>query len=192
MKINTIFLILFTISCGANVSAQKYKSTKSDEVSKIFGESNFTSNKTFYENIEKAPNFTVLAKVLKNESLRNKLENQEMVTIFAISDEAFLNLSKKNRDSILDNTLVINSVVKYLAVPGRVDSYALKNEIAKKGGTIYLKTLDGQSLGVREVNGQLQLVDSEKGTATVIASDFYHKNGFFHIIDKVIFPPKED
>lgn len=191
MKIKSIFQILFMVCFSVTVSAQKYKSTNSTEVSKTLGESNFTSDKTFYENIEEAPDFTVLSKIIKNESLRQKLESPEMVTIFAISDEAFLNLSKKSRDSILGNPLVINSVVKYLTVPGRVDSYSLKNEIAKKGGTIFLKTLDGQNLGVREVNGQLQLVDSENRTATIIATDYYHKNGFFHIIDALIFPEPE-
>jgi uncharacterized surface protein with fasciclin (FAS1) repeats len=184
-----IFLGFFIASTG---SAQKYKSIESTEASKILGESNFTSNKTFYENIEEAPDFTVLSKIIKNEPLRQKMESQEMVTIFAISDEAFLNLSKKSRDSILGNTFLMNSVVKYLTIPGRVDSYTLKSQIAKNGGTIYLKTLDGENLGVRETNGQLQLVDSENRVATIIASDFYHKNGFFHIVDGLIFPPSEE
>lgn len=192
MRIKNTFLLLFIVCLGTTVSAQKYISTNTAEVSKTLGESTFTSNKTFYENIEEAPDFTILAKILKNEPSRKKLESQEMVTFFAIADEAFLNLSKKSRDSILGNSKIINSVVKYMAVPGRVDSNTLKNEIAKKGGTIYLKTLEGENLGVRETNGALQLVDSENRTATIIAQDFYHKNGFFHIVNGLIFPPSEE
>jgi uncharacterized surface protein with fasciclin (FAS1) repeats len=192
MQFKNTILILFIVCLGNTVSAQKYLSTNNAEVSKTLGESTFTSNKTFYENIEDAPDFTILAKILKNEPSRKKLESQEMVTFFAIADEAFLNLSKKSRDSILGNSKIINSVIKYLAVPGRVDSYTLKNEIAKKGGTIYLKTLEGESLGVRETNGELQLVDSENRTATIIAQDFYHKNGFFHIINGLVFPASEE
>lgn len=192
MRIKNTFLLLFIVCLGTTVSAQKYISTNTVEVSKTLGESTFTSNKTFYENIEEAPDFTILAKILKNEPSRKKLESQEMVTFFAIADEAFLNLSKKSRDSILGNSKIINSVVKYMAVPGRVDSNTLKNEIAKKGGTIYLKTLEGENLGVRETNGALQLVDSENRTATIIAQDFYHKNGFFHIVNGLIFPPSEE
>lgn len=192
MRIKNTFLLLFIVCLGTTVSAQKYISTNTAEVSKTLGESTFTSNKTFYENIEEAPDFTILAKILKNEPSRKKLEIKEMVTFFAIADEAFLNLSKKSRDSILGNSKIINSVVKYMAVPGRVDSNTLKNEIAKKGGTIYLKTLEGENLGVRETNGALQLVDSENRTATIIAQDFYHKNGFFHIVNGLIFPPSEE
>ncbi len=192
MQFKNTFLLFFMVCLVTTVSAQKYLSTDSAEVSKTLGESTFTSSKTFYENIEEAPDFTILAKILKNEPSRKKLENQEMITFFAISDEAFLNLSKKRRDSILGNSKIINSVIKYLAVPGRVDSNTLKSEIAKKGGIIYLKTLEGESLGVRETNGELQLVDSENRTANIIAQDFYHKNGFFHIIDGLIFPTSEE
>ncbi|MDC8000884.1 fasciclin domain-containing protein [Aequorivita todarodis] len=192
MHLKNTVLLFFILCLGTTVSAQKYLSTNNAEVSKTLGESTFTSNKTFYENIEEAPDFTILAKILKNGPSRKELESQEMVTIFAISDEAFLNLSKKTRDSILGNPRIINSVVKYMAVPGRVDSHTLKSEIAKKGGTIHLKTLEGETLGVRETNGLLQLVDPENRTATIIAEDFYHKNGYFHIIDGLIFPASEE
>ncbi|CAM3506161.1 fasciclin domain-containing protein [Aequorivita lipolytica] len=191
MKLKNAILLLFIVCFGATISAQKYKSTKTPEVSKILGESNFTSSKSFYENIEEAPDFIILAKILKNESFRKTLESQEMVTIFAVADEAFLNLPKKSRDSILGNDRLLKTMMNFLAVPGRVDTYTLKSAIEKNGGTAYLKTLAGQNLGVREINGQLQLVDSENRTATIIAPDFYHKNGFFHIINGLVFPPSE-
>ena len=111
MKIKHTFLLIFAICFTATVSAQKYKSTKNAEVTKMLGDSEFTSSKTFYENIEEAPDFMILAKILKNEPLRKKLENQEMVTIFAVADEAFLNLPKKSRDSILGNTTLVNSMI---------------------------------------------------------------------------------
>lgn len=176
---------------GASVSAQKYISTKNAEVSKVLGETNFTSSKTFFENIEEAPDFTILAKILKNDPLRQKLESQEMVTIFALADESFLNLPKKTRDSILNNNRLVNSIIKYMAVPGRLDSNALKTAVEKNGGTAYLTTVEGQKLGIKEEAGQLILVDGHSNTARIIAQDFYHKNGFFHIVDGIIFPPSE-
>lgn len=176
---------------GANVSAQKYISTKNAEVSKVLGESSFTSSKTFYENIEEAPDFTILSKVLKSDPLRKKLEGQEMVTIFALADEAFLNLSKKTRDSILGNTKLVGSIIKYLAVPGRLDSNSLKNAVEKNGGTAYLTTVEGQRLTIKQEDGQLVLVDTHNNTAKIIAPDFYHKNGFFHIVNGMIYPPSE-
>ena len=188
MLFKNSILLLLLLCFSATVSAQKYLSKNNAEVSRTLGESTFTSNKTFYENIEEAPDFTVLAKVLKNGSARQQLEKLEVVTIFAVADESFLNLPKKSRDSILDSPRILNSMLTFLAVPGRVDSHSLKNEIAKSGATVNLKTIKGENLGVRNLNGTLQLVDSENRTANIIASDFYHKNGFFHIIDGLVFP----
>lgn len=188
---NTI-LLLFIACLGTTVSAQKYLSTGKVEVSKEWEGNNFTSTKTFTENITEAPQFKILAKLLKNDILRHKLENEEMVTIFAMTDASFLQLSEKSRDSILGNTALINSMVKYLAVPGRIDSNSLQQEVTKNGGKTSMKTLDGQTLSIRKSNGNLQLVDSENRTATIIASDFYHKNGFFHIVSGLIFPASEE
>ena len=191
MQLKNTFLIILLICFGTTVSAQKYISTKNAEVSKVLGESNFTSSKTFYENIEEAPDFTILAKVLKSDPLRKKLEGQEMVTIFALADEAFLNLSKKTRDSILGNTKLVGSIIKYLAVPGRLDSNSLKNAVEKNGGTAYLTTVEGQRLGIKQEAGQLILFDNHNNIARIIAPDFYHKNGFFHIVNGMIYPPSE-
>lgn len=191
MLYKNTFLFFIMVCFGATVSAQKYISTKNTEVSKVLGESNFTSSKTFFENIEEAPDFTILAKILKNDALRKTLERQEMITIFALADESFLNLPKKSRDSILGNTKLVNSIITYLAVPGRLDSHSLKTAVEKNGGKAYLTTVEGQRLEIRQEAGQLVLVDKNNHTARIIAPDFYHKNGFFHIIDGIIFPPSE-
>lgn len=192
MNFKNTFLFVFIVFLGNQVSAQKYLSSDNTEVIKEWEGVNFTSTKSFTENIEEAPQFTILMKLLKNEKLRQALEKEEMVTIFAMTDTAFLGLPKKSRDSILGNTRLTNAMIRYLAVPGRIDSNSLKTAISKNGGTAFLATLDGQQLGIKEINGELQLVDSENRTARIIASDFYHKNGFFHIVEGLIFPSMEE
>lgn len=191
MQFKNLFSLLFLVGLATTVSAQKYISTKSAEVSKTLGESNFTSNKTFYENIEEAPDFTILSKILSNNPIRQTWEREEMVTIFALADEAFTKLSKKSRDSILGNKQLVMSILKYITVPGRVDSNSLKMAIQKNAGKAYMATVQGTTLGIKEVNGQLFLFDENNNTARIIAPDFYHKNGFFHIINGVVFPSSE-
>lgn len=191
MKFKNIFLLLFMAASTASVSAQKYISKQQAEVSKTWGEQTFTSQKSFYDNIADAPDFSILAEILKNDARRQKLENQEMVTIFAVADEAFLKLPKKRRDSILGNANVVNTMINYLAVPGRLDSYSLSAAVKKNGGKAYLNTLDGHRLEVTDEAGELLLVDENGNRARILAPDFYHKNGFFHIIDGLIFPPAE-
>lgn len=192
MDFKNTFLFIFIAVIGFQASAQKYLSMDNKEVSKEWKGSNFTSTKAFDENIEEAQQFTILSSVLKSDALRQALAKEEMVTIFAMTDTAFLEMPEKSRDSILGNTKLTSSMVKYLSVPGRVDSYSLKAALKKNNGKVYLATLEGQKLGVREVDGQLQLIDSEKRTARILASDFNHKNGFFHIVEGLIFPSSEE
>lgn len=191
MNFKNKFLFIIIAFIGIEASAQKYLSVDNSEISKEWKGSNFTSTKTFADNINEAPQFTILKAILKSDALRQALAKEEMVTIFAITDTAFLELPEKSRDSILGNTKLTNSMVKYVSVPGRVDSYSLKAAIKKNNGQIFLATLNGQEIGVREVDGQLQLIDSEKRTARIIASDFNHKNGFFHIVEGLVFPSME-
>ena len=80
-------------------------------------------------------------------------------------------------------------MLEYLAVPGRLDSNSLKTAVQKNSGKAYLTTVQGQLLEIKEEAGQLVLVDGHGNSATIIAPDFYHKNGFFHVIDGLIFPP---
>lgn len=191
MKIKTQFLFLFVVCCSVVASAQKYITNEGTEVSKTWKGQSFTSQKTFIENIAEAPEFSITANILENEALREALENQEMVTLFAVADSAYLSLPKKRRDSILGNAHLVNAMVKYLAVPGRLDSHSLRTAIEKNGGKAYLTTLEGHSIEITEQAGQLVLVDGQNNRAHIIATDFYHKNGFFHIIDGVLLPPTE-
>ncbi|WP_026449790.1 fasciclin domain-containing protein [Aequorivita capsosiphonis] len=192
MNFKNAFFIIFITFLGIQASAQKYLSLDTTEVKKEWEGSNFTSTKTFAENIEEAPQFSILMNILEQDKLRQALEKEEMLTIFAITDSAFLELPKKSRDSILGDPELTTSIVKHLCVPGRLDSYSLKAAIKKNNGIIFLATLEGEKLGVKEVNGQLELIDSEKRTAKIVASDFNHKNGFFHIVEGLIFPTSEE
>lgn len=181
-------LLLVAILLASSVSAQKYLTKENPHISTNWNENTFSSEKSFVENIKEAPQFSILAQVLKDDALRNALENEEMVTIFATTDEGFNKLPKKMRDSVLGNPKLLAAVIKFQAVPGRLDSYALMDAVKKNDGTAQLSTLEGEKLSIKELNGNLVLFDASNHSATIIASDFYHKNGFFHIIDGLVFP----
>lgn len=184
-------MFLFLIF-GNSVFSQKYLAVETSDVSTEWKGNTFNSSKTFYDNIENAPQFGVLSKILKSESLRKSIEDQEMVTIFAYSNEAFSDFSKETTDSIVGNSKLMNAIVKNMVVPGRVDENSLRTEVKKQNGLIYLTTLSHQKLGVKEVNGRLVLVDSEGNTATITDTNFTHKNGFFHIVNGLIYPEEKE
>jgi len=186
IKITSIIILLFI---GFSGISQKYTNKDNVNVSKKWNGNTFTSSKTFAENISEAIDFSQLKRALENKDLLNAIGSEEMVTIFAVSNSGFEKYQEK-QDSIFDvsNAKNLNAIIKYHIIPGRVDSYVIKKSIEKKGGVIYYATLQGGKLGIKEENGQLILIDAEGNKSVISATDFYHKNGFFHIVDGIVYP----
>lgn len=191
MNLKNISLLLFLALCPVIGSAQKYLSKKSPEITKEWNDHSFTSTKTFVENIAEAPEFSTLSKILKEKSLLESLDKPEMVTIFAFTDQAFSKMNKKQRDSVLGNKRLMSSIVKFMTIPGRIDKNVLQIAVKKHDGRAYLATINGESLGVTQKDGQLYLIDAEGRLAAITATNFYHKKGLFHIVDGFVFPVSE-
>ncbi|PHS61826.1 MAG: hypothetical protein COB12_11655 [Flavobacterium sp.] len=186
IKITTIIILLFIGFTGVS---QKYTNTENVNVSKKWNGNTFTSSKTFAENISEVQDFSQLKRALENKDLLNAIASEEMVTVFAVSNSGFEKYQEK-QDSIfgVSNAKNLTAIIKYHIIPGRVDSYVIKNSIKKKGGVIYYATLQGDKLGIKEENGQLILIDAAGNKSVISATDFYHKNGFFHIVDGIVYP----
>jgi len=182
-------ILFFIVLMGFAVNAQKYTNTENTNVTKEWNGVTFSSTKSFAENIAEASNLSQMKKVLENKTTLKALETEEMVTVFAITNNGFTKLQAK-QDSIFDRSKanLLTTIIKYHVIPGRVDSHSIKNAIKRSNGTAYFATLEGEKLGIKEENGQLVLVDVEGNTSVILATDFYHKNGFFHIVDGIVLP----
>ena len=184
------YKILFLIVLmGFTVTAQKYTNTENTNVTKEWNGNTFSSSKSFTENIAEASDLSQIKKALENETILKALEAEEMITVFAITNNGFTKLQAK-KDSIFDRSKanLLTAIIKYHVIPGRVDSHSMKNAIKYSNGTAYYATLQGEKLGIKEENGQLVLIDVEGNTSVISATDFYHKNGFFHIVEGIVFP----
>jgi uncharacterized surface protein with fasciclin (FAS1) repeats len=73
-------------------------------------------------------------------------------------------------------------------VPGRIDAHSLMKAIEKGGGTARFSTVSDELLMIRNGKNGMELYDTEGNTATIVATDFYHKNGFFHIVEGLVLP----
>lgn len=189
MYIKNIKILMLVILVGTTGIAQKYTNKENSAFEKKWNEATFFSTKSLSENIENIADFSMLKEVLKNKEILELLESEEMVTVFAITNKGFEKYKEK-QDSIFSSSNAENlkAIIKFHVIPGRVDSHSINKSIERKGGTIYYATLQGEKLGVKEENGQLMLVDSKGNTSIISATDFYHKNGFFHIVDGIVFP----
>jgi len=185
-------LLFFALLINTIGFAQKYTKTDTSELSKNWNETTFYASKSFTENITEIPSFSILKKNLELGASTKEIEDQEMVTIFAMTNNAYEKLKGVN-DSIFDIVPITNriAIIKYHVIPGRVDKRSIKKAIQYKGGIAYFMTLQGVKLGIKEENSQLFLVDSFGNTSVISATDFYHKNGFFHIVEGYVLPTSD-
>lgn len=188
MQLKKFLVVALMSVVFSTVTAQKYTSKSDVEVKTTWNDATFSSKKTIGQNIEGLSSFSILNTILKNASITKLLASEEMVTVFIPTDQAFEALSKRDRKDLLDNNKRITKLIQFLAVPGRLDYNSITTSIEKNNGSAYFTTLAGERLGATMKDGSVVLTDSKGHVATLTASDFYHKNGFFHMVDGLIFP----
>ena len=154
MKSINLKIIVFALFISTVSFAQKYTKTDNSEVKKKWNETTFYSSKSFSENIAEVPNLSKLKKDLEFGSSIKAIEDEEMITIFAMTNNGYEKLQAV-QDSIFDISVTANRValIKYHVVPGRVDSYSIKKAVKRSGSIAHFSTLQGEKLGVKEENG---------------------------------------
>ena len=183
MKFKIVLLLALFISISA--SAQKYTNTKTEKITKEWNGLTFSSEKSLFSNIENADHFSKAAPLFKD----MPLSEGSMVTAFVMVNSSFSSLTEEDQEALFSDTW--KSYLTYHFIPGRVDSNSLEKAVENGNGTAYFKTILGQRIGVKREGGAIVLFDTHGNTAKIIAADFYHKHGFFHVIDGFITPSNE-
>ncbi len=186
MNFKHIFCTLF-FCFSTVVIAQKYKSTSASSISKEWQGITFTSDKTLQENIAQSASFSVMTTILENESLTTQLYSQEMITVFVANNTSFMSLDEDARKALLADSQRVTQLVKFLTIPGRVDKNSIQKAISVSGGTAYFMTLEGEKLAVTKKEEAFVISDSKGNSAVIKETDFYHKNGFFHMVEGIAF-----
>ncbi len=180
-------LCIALIGLSSASMAQKYKSTSNISITKDWQQITFTSDKTLQENIAQSSSFSIMAAILEDQLISNQLSSQEMVTVFVAKDSSFLALDETNRKALLSDNQRVSQLVKFHTIPGRVDKNAIEKAISISGGIAYFMTLEGEKLAVSKNKEALTISDSKGNTAVINETDFYHKNGFFHMVEGIAF-----
>ncbi len=125
-----------------------------------------------------AGKFKTLVALVKQAGLAGTLQGKGPFTVFAPTDAAFAKVPKSTLTALAKNKAKLRAVLLYHVAAGRVKA-------AKVVQLKSVKTLNGQSVGVRVSNGKVTV-----GGARVIATDIAASNGVIHVIDKVLIPPR--
>jgi uncharacterized surface protein with fasciclin (FAS1) repeats len=142
------------------------------------------------ENAVNSADHTTLVAAVKAAGLVDTLAGTGPFTVFAPVNDAFTALPAGTVETLLrpENKAMLQSVLTYHVVPGRMTAANLMAKVRAGGGTARLTTAQGGILTARMQGGNLVLVDSKGGVATVTQADVMQSNGVIHVTNAVSLP----
>jgi uncharacterized surface protein with fasciclin (FAS1) repeats len=147
-------------------------------------------SKTIVANAVNSPEHTTLVAAVKAAGLVDTLSGAGPFTVFAPTNAAFAKLPAGTVDTLLlpANKAMLQSVLTYHVVPGRVAATDLMRLITAGGGQAQLTTVQGGTLTARMVGDRVVLTDAKGGMSTVTQADVIQSNGVIHVVDTVVLP----
>ena len=148
------------------------------------------ASRNIVENAANSPLHTTLVAAVKAAGLVDTLSGPGPFTVFAPTNDAFAKLPAGTVDTLLQpgNRAMLQSVLTYHVVPGRVTAEELVGMIRAGGGRARLTTVQGGTLTASTMNGRVTLTDAKGGMAHVTQADVMQANGVVHVIDTVLVP----
>ena len=154
----------------------------------MVGGASMYPSKNIIQNAVNSKDHTTLVAAVKAAGLVDTLEGKGPFTVFAPTNAAFEKLPAGTVDTLLmpANKAMLQSVLTYHVVAGKMDAKALMSAAKKHGGTVELKTVAGGPLWVKLDGMTLSLQDGKGGKANITTADVYQSNGVIHVIDTVV------
>jgi uncharacterized surface protein with fasciclin (FAS1) repeats len=148
------------------------------------------ANKNIVENAINSKDHTTLVAAVKAAGLVDTLEGAGPFTVFAPTNEAFEKLPAGTVDTLLkpENKATLVKILTYHVVPGKYTAAKLKKEVMKDGGTLTLKTVQGDNLTFTMEGSDLVVKDEKGTTAHITIANVMQSNGVIHVIDSVLQP----
>lgn len=136
------------------------------------------------------PDLSTLARAIKAAELNAALAADKPMTVFAPDNGAFDKLGVDTLAELLlpENKAKLAGLINYHIIPGRLTVADLRKQIADKGGSIELTTLQGERLNVSVELDQVRLSDAGGDVGSIHQADLAASNGMVHVIDKVLEP----
>ena len=140
-------------------------------------------SKNIIQNAVNSRDHTTLVAAVKAAGLVKTLEGKGPFTVFAPTNEAFNKLPPGTVDNLVkpENKATLTKILTYHVVPGRLEASSLTD--GKK-----LKTVEGETLTVKNSGGTVMLVDAKGGMSTVTIPNVNQSNGVIHVVDTVLMP----
>lgn len=135
-----------------------------------------SSKKDIVDTAVAAGSFKTLATALEAAGLVETLKGPGPFTVFAPTDAAFAKLPAGTVEGLLKDKPKLTAILTYHVVAGNVKAA----DVVKLDSA---KTVNGQSVAIKVVDGKV-MIDN----ATVTTADVEASNGVIHVIDTVLLP----
>ena len=148
------------------------------------------ASKTIVQNAGNSPIHKTLVAAVKAAGLVDTLNGPGPFTVFAPTDDAFAKLPEGTVDNLVkaENKATLTKVLTYHVVPGSYSAKKLMHDIKANGGTLKLKTVEGDQLAFTMDDGHIKITDDKGGSAMITTADVYQSNGIIQVIDSVLMP----
>ena len=186
MKTNKIFAtaaVALTMMIGTSSFAQKEKTV-------MVGGAAMYPSKNIVENAMNSKDHTTLVAAVKAAGLVETLQGKGPFTVFAPTNAAFDKLPKGTVETLLkpENKKMLQSVLTYHVVAGKMNSAAISKAIKAGKGKATLTTVQGGKLTAWMKGKDLYITDENGANAKVTIADVNQSNGVIHVVDHVVTP----
>ncbi|MBM6596619.1 fasciclin domain-containing protein [Microvirga pudoricolor] len=161
------------------------------DTTKTVGGAAMYSSKTIVDNAVNSKDHTTLVSAVKAAGLVDTLQSPGPFTVFAPTNKAFGKLPAGTVESLVmpQNKAALTGILTYHVVPGRLTAQDLMKQVKAGGGTAMLKTVQGETLTVRQAGrNRLTVTDKKGDVATVTIPNVLQSNGVIHVVDTVLLP----
>lgn len=160
------------------------------ESSVMVGGAAMYPSRNIIENAVNSRDHTTLVAAVKAAGLVETLSGAGPFTVFAPMNSAFERLPAGTVPTLLrpENQGMLQKVLTYHVVPGRLTAADLMQRIKAGGGMARLTTAQGGTLTAKMSGRNIVLMDAKGGMSTVVQGDVMQSNGVIHVTDRVSMP----
>jgi uncharacterized surface protein with fasciclin (FAS1) repeats len=185
-----LFVSAAAIVVAASVATVPVYAQMSEKTVTVGGAPMYPS-KNIIQNAVNSKDHTTLVAAVKAAGLVDTLSGPGPFTVFAPTNAAFAKLPAGTVDTLLkpENKGTLTKVLTYHVVSGRMTAVQLMKAVKDGEGEAHLKTVEGDSITIKQAGpGKLTVTDDKGGVATITIADVLQSNGVIHVIDAVLMP----
>ena len=177
------------LALGGCMSMAGQQTAAADGISYVGGAAMYPTQ-TIVGNAVNSPDHTTLVAAVKAAGLVDTLSGNGPFTVFAPTNAAFAKLPAGTVDTLVmpQNKAMLQSILTYHVVPGRVTASELMGLIRDGGGRAQLTTVQGATLTASMMGNRVMLTDAKGGMSHVTQADVMQSNGVIHVVDTVVMP----